>query len=31
VENIVAGVTSKANIWAINTESDYHEEKGQVA
>jgi protoporphyrinogen oxidase len=31
VENIVAGVTSKANIWAINTESDYHEDKGQVA
>ena len=31
VENIVAGVASKANIWAINTESDYHEEKGQVA
>jgi protoporphyrinogen oxidase len=27
VENIVAGVTSKANIWAVNTETDYHEEK----
>jgi len=27
VENIVTGVTSKANIWAINTESEYHEEK----
>ncbi|HUV70946.1 MAG TPA: hypothetical protein VMW15_14900, partial [Terracidiphilus sp.] len=30
VENIVAGVTSKANIWAVNTETDYHEEKKQV-
>jgi protoporphyrinogen oxidase len=29
VENIVAGVTSKANIWAVNTETDYHEEKKQ--
>jgi protoporphyrinogen oxidase len=27
VENIVGGVTSKDNIWAINTESEYHEEK----
>jgi protoporphyrinogen oxidase len=27
VENIVNGVRSKDNIWAINTESDYHEEK----
>jgi protoporphyrinogen oxidase len=27
VDNIAAGVTSKANIWAINTEQDYHEEK----
>ena len=31
VENIVAGVTSKANIWAVNTETDYHEEKKQVS
>jgi protoporphyrinogen oxidase len=30
VENIVAGVISKANIWAVNTETDYHEEKKQV-
>jgi protoporphyrinogen oxidase len=27
VDNIVAGVTSKENIWAINTEQEYHEEK----
>ncbi len=27
VENIVNGVTSKENIWAINTETEYHEEK----
>jgi protoporphyrinogen oxidase len=27
VENIVNGVTSKDNIWAINTEVEYHEEK----
>jgi len=27
VENIVNGVTSKDNIWAINSEVEYHEEK----
>jgi protoporphyrinogen oxidase len=27
VENIVDGVTAKDNIWAINTEMEYHEEK----
>ena len=27
VENIVDDVTAKDNIWAINTEMDYHEEK----
>jgi len=27
VDNIIAGVTSKANLWAINTEQEYHEEK----
>ena len=26
VENIVKGIKSKDNIWAINTEKDYHEE-----
>jgi len=28
VDNIIAGVTAKENIWAINTEQEYHEEKG---
>jgi len=28
VDNIAAGITSKANLWAINTEQEYHEEKG---
>jgi protoporphyrinogen oxidase len=28
VENIVNSVTTKENIWAINTEMDYHEMKG---
>ena len=27
VENIVNGLTTKDNIWAINTEMEYHEEK----
>ncbi|SEM38565.1 Protoporphyrinogen oxidase [Chitinophaga rupis] len=27
VDNIVAGVTEKENIWSINTEQEYHEEK----
>jgi protoporphyrinogen oxidase len=27
VENIINGVTTKENIWAINTEMEYHEEK----
>ena len=27
VDNIVDGETDKANIWDVNTESDYHEEK----
>ena len=27
VDNIIAGVTSKENIWAVNTEQEYHEEK----
>jgi protoporphyrinogen oxidase len=26
VDNIVAGVTDKSNIWSVNTEEDYHEE-----
>jgi protoporphyrinogen oxidase len=27
VENAVAGITDKSNIWSVNTESEYHEEK----
>ncbi|PSL45694.1 protoporphyrinogen oxidase [Chitinophaga niastensis] len=27
VDNIYAGITDKANIWSINTEQEYHEEK----
>jgi protoporphyrinogen oxidase len=27
VENVIHGVTDKANIWNINTEQDYHEQK----
>jgi hypothetical protein len=26
VDNILAGVNSKANIWAVNVDDDYHEE-----
>jgi protoporphyrinogen oxidase len=29
VENIVNGITTKENLWAINTESEYHEEKAR--
>jgi protoporphyrinogen oxidase len=29
VQNIVAGVGTKDNIWAINTEMEYHEEKAE--
>lgn len=31
VDNIVAGRTSKANIWAVNTEAEYHEAKRATA
>lgn len=27
VDNIIAGIRSKDNIWAVNTEEEYHEEK----
>jgi protoporphyrinogen oxidase len=30
VENIAGGVSSKDNIWAINTDSEYHEEKASA-
>jgi protoporphyrinogen oxidase len=29
VENIINGLTTKDNIWAINTEMEYHEEKAE--
>ena len=28
VDNILAGVTDKSNLWDINTEQEYHEDKG---
>lgn len=28
VDNIAAGITSKDNIWSVNIDDDYHEEKG---
>ena len=31
VDNIIAGRLDKANIWAVNTEMDYHESKDEVA
>ncbi len=30
VDNILAGITDKSNIWAVNTEQDYHEAKAEV-
>jgi protoporphyrinogen oxidase len=27
VDNILGNITSKDNLWKVNTESDYHEEK----
>jgi len=27
VENIINGVVTKDNIWDVNTEEEYHEEK----
>ncbi len=28
VDNLLAGAASKENLWAVNTEAEYHEEKG---
>jgi protoporphyrinogen oxidase len=28
VDNIAAGRRDKANVWAVNTEEEYHEERG---
>ncbi|MBO9204606.1 MULTISPECIES: NAD(P)/FAD-dependent oxidoreductase [Niastella] len=30
VDNIIAGITTKENLWSINTEQEYHEEKKSV-
>jgi hypothetical protein len=30
VENILAGITSKENLWNVNTEQDYHEQRTEV-
>jgi hypothetical protein len=27
VDNLIAGIATKDNIWEINTEMEYHEEK----
>jgi len=27
VDNIIAGVTDRGNLWALNTEQEYHEDK----
>ena len=27
VNNILAGVTDKKNVWSVNTEEEYHESK----
>jgi len=27
VDNIINGITSKENLWQVNAEDDYHEEK----
>jgi protoporphyrinogen oxidase len=31
VDNIINGITDKANLWEVNTEMEYHEEKGTAA
>jgi protoporphyrinogen oxidase len=31
VDNIAAGITDKSNLWAVNTEMEYHEEKQEAA
>jgi hypothetical protein len=27
VDNVAAGIVDKTNLWAVNTEQEYHEEK----
>jgi hypothetical protein len=31
VDNIAAGITTKTNVWAVNTEEEYHETKSHPA
>jgi len=31
VDDIIAGKTDKTGLWELNTEMDYHEEKGGAA
>jgi hypothetical protein len=31
VDNILAGITDKANLWEINTEQEYHEKSEKAA
>ena len=31
VDNILAGITDKSNLWEINTEQEYHEHKDAAA
>jgi len=30
IDNIEGGITDKSNIWAVNTEQEYHEEKSKT-
>jgi hypothetical protein len=30
VDNILAGIEEKSNIWAVNVDDDYHEETREV-
>lgn len=30
VENILAGITGKQNLWEVNTEQEYHEQKSSA-
>jgi len=31
VDNILGGIKSKQNLWEVNTEQEYHEQKNQGA
>lgn len=30
VDNILAGITDKSNLWEVNTEQEYHEQKAEA-